>query len=112
MSWKLLLHVDGGGAELATALRNAGNYANAQPGAAMTLVLNGPAVELLRAGSCPQEADIAKLRGLGLRVLVCNNALKDRGMTPAQLIAGVEVVPAGIVELVRLQDEGYAYVKP
>lgn len=112
MSWKLLLHVDGGDAELGLALKNATNYNNAVAGTAMALVINGPAVKLLRAGSCPREADITRLLGVGLRVLACNNALKDHGMTPEQLVGGIEVVPAGIVELVRLQDEGYAYVKP
>ncbi len=112
MSWKLLLHVDAGDAELAVALRNAGNYAKAVPGAMMALVLNGPAVKLLRATDCPRAADIAKLRDQGLRVLACANALKDNGLAPTDLVPGVEVVPAGIVELVRLQNEGYAYVKP
>ncbi|OIO00721.1 MAG: hypothetical protein AUJ49_09425 [Desulfovibrionaceae bacterium CG1_02_65_16] len=112
MSCNLLLHVDGDDAPLAMALRNAENYANAAGGCAMALVVNGPAVALLRAGACPREADIARLRGRGLRLLVCGNALRDQGMTMADLIAGAEVVPAGIVELVRLQAEGYAYVKP
>jgi len=112
MTCELLLHVDGDDTRLAMALHNAKNYADAAPGCAMALVLNGPAVELLRAGACPRQADIAQLRGRGLRVLACNNALKDRGMTPADLINEAEVVPAGIVELVRLQNAGYAYVKP
>ena len=29
-----------------------------------------------------------------------------------ELIDGCEVVPAGIVELIRLQQEGFAYIKP
>jgi hypothetical protein len=44
--------------------------------------------------------------------MVCNNALSMSGINPAELLDLCEVIPAGIVELIRLQHEGFAYVKP
>jgi intracellular sulfur oxidation DsrE/DsrF family protein len=42
----------------------------------------------------------------------CNNALNKFGLTPEQLCAFAQVVPAGVVEIVKKQEEGYSYIKP
>jgi intracellular sulfur oxidation DsrE/DsrF family protein len=33
-------------------------------------------------------------------------------LTPEDLVDGVETVPEGAVEVTRLEDEGYAYMRP
>ena len=48
----------------------------------------------------------------GLKIRLCRNALNDNNLTEADLWPGVEVVPAGLVEIVRLQQNGFAYIKP
>ena len=48
----------------------------------------------------------------GLKIRLCRNALNDNNLTEADLWPGVEVVPAGLVEIVRLQQAGFAYIKP
>ncbi len=48
----------------------------------------------------------------GASILVCGNALKAYNMDNSELWPNVEVVSSGIVEIVRLQDDGMAYVKP
>jgi len=58
------------------------------------------------------EKKIFDLAKKGVRFLVCNNSLLKSNIDPAELLPVIEVVPAGIVELVRLQHEGFAYVKP
>jgi uncharacterized protein len=114
MYYDLLLHVDTDDASLATALRNAENYANAGITESYTIafVINGKAVELLRDGACAHKPAIARLTAPNVHFFVCNNALKERGMTPADIIKEAEIVPAGIVHLVKLEREGFAYVKP
>lgn len=42
----------------------------------------------------------------------CRNAMNAHGMTPENLPANVEIVPAGVLDLIKLQDLGYAYIKP
>ena len=43
---------------------------------------------------------------------VCQNSLNMFGLTAEELVAGCEIVPAGIVALIELQHNGYAYIKP
>lgn len=44
--------------------------------------------------------------------MLCNNALNKFGIDREHLWNSASVVPAGVVELVRLQREGFAYIKP
>ena len=43
---------------------------------------------------------------------MCKNALDANKMTAADLWPGCEVVPAGLVEIVELQNKGFAYIRP
>lgn len=112
--FKLVLHVDTADDRLGVAARNAANALKALAGAPASIVLvaNGPAVQLLGKANPDYAAPLANLMGQGVRVRACGNSMSDFSLFPDFLAPGCEVVPAAIVELVRLQAEGYAYVKP
>ncbi len=114
MNYDLLLHVDSDEESLRTALRNAQNYRNAGISEPFTIaiVVNGKAVELLRRDTCRQAEAIRSLIAAGTTFYVCNNALTERKIDRSELVDGLAIVPAGIVQLVKLQREGFAYVKP
>ena len=42
----------------------------------------------------------------------CSNTLEALGLDEADLVDGVETVPEGAVEVTRLENEGYAYMRP
>lgn len=42
----------------------------------------------------------------------CSNTLEAMGLDESDLVDGVEIVPEGAVEVTRLEDEGYAYLRP
>ena len=110
----LLLHVDTTDGALSVAFGNAANYAEAMKGEAfaMALVANGRAVTLLTVENRNIKDSLERAVAHGLSIRVCNNALKAHGIPPESLYPQCRVVPAGIVALVALQREGYAYVKP
>ena len=59
------------------------------------------------------ETDVYKLKQLneqGVKIVGCNNALTGHGITHEELYPFVQVVPAGVSELVKKQNEGYAYI--
>ena len=58
------------------------------------------------------DPELKDLLDQGVRFVACNNALKANKLLPEDLLEGVEVVPAGVVELIKKQAEGYAYLKP
>ena len=111
----LIIHVDDNDPKrLNLAFNNYANYAAALPGEEyrMVMVVNGPAAQLLKKENEERAARGAALMPQGLAIRVCNNALKAFGVDPAELWDGVEIVPAGVVEVVKLQREGYAYLRP
>jgi len=55
---------------------------------------------------------IRSLLAEGVAFSGCGNTLDARGMAESDLVEGVEVVSEGAVEVTRLQDEGYAYLRP
>jgi len=62
-----------------------------------------------------QNAEIAVMKELiskGVKFVACNNALNSYGIKKENLFDFVDIVPAGVLELVIKQKEGYAYIKP
>lgn len=51
------------------------------------------------------------LHSRGVEFIACNNALKIYNIKN-NIINFVSIVPAGVLELVERQSEGYAYIKP
>lgn len=48
----------------------------------------------------------------GVSVKACSNTLDMFDIDNADLVAGVETVSSGVGELTRLQNDGYAYIRP
>jgi intracellular sulfur oxidation DsrE/DsrF family protein len=97
------------------ALANVGNLLHAIPEKHYDLVLlfNGPAVTLLQTEQCaPFREEIWRLQQARVAFKVCRNALNRFNVDPDNLIEGCEIVPAGVVALIELQQDGYAYIKP
>lgn len=61
------------------------------------------------------DADINTMESLNkkdIKFVACNNALMAYNIKKDDIIHFVDIVPAGVVELVRKQSEGYIYIKP
>ena len=76
------------------------------------ILANGPAVKEYKMEGANHGKDLASLSGDHVILKACNNALKSLKISHEDLFDFVMVVPAGVVELVEKQDEGYAYIKP
>ncbi|MUV61326.1 DsrE family protein [Halobacterium sp. CBA1126] len=48
----------------------------------------------------------------GVTVKQYSNTIEGADISEDDLIGGVELVSSGVGELTRLQNEGYAYIKP
>lgn len=81
--------------------------------ASVRFVMNGKAVVLFRKDRIGEHIELVKeLSGQGVRFCLCRNALAKNGIDKEDLVDGCEIVPAGILELIRLQEAGFAYIKP
>ncbi|WP_276282568.1 DsrE family protein [Halorussus caseinilyticus] len=55
---------------------------------------------------------VASLLDAGLSFKACSNTLDTMDLAEGDLVEGVEKVSSGAGELTRLQEDGYAYVRP
>ncbi len=79
------------------------------------IVAYGPGLSLLTRKS-PQANRVKNLAMYDeFTFSACNNTMKKiakkKGHMP-KLVEGVRVVPAGVLRIVELQEQGYAYVRP
>lgn len=50
------------------------------------------------------------LLNLGVHVEICHSVMKSKGWTPADVLPGVTIVHDGYTRLIKLQNDGYAYL--
>ncbi|MCF8055061.1 MAG: DsrE family protein [Desulfocapsa sp.] len=116
MTYKAVFHVDQNEEPVMNlALNNVFNLLNAIPDQEHDLVvlLNGPAARLVAGDAVAVYlAFIKDLVAKGVRFQVCRNALKRFEIPENQVIEEYEIIPAGVVALIDLQNYGFAYIKP
>ncbi|WP_315072101.1 DsrE family protein [uncultured Clostridium sp.] len=80
------------------------------------VVANAEAVKAYNSSNKETDLNLVnffeELNNKGIKFVACNNALKTFNIKQEDLIDFVYVVPAGVLELVEKQMEGYAYIKP
>lgn len=76
------------------------------PVAKAAVVVIGPALNLLKKGS-DAEAQLKQAMKSGLQIYACEVAMKHMGISPNQLMEGVQPVDNGFFEIFRLQKAGY-----
>ena len=113
---KVVFHVDWGQEErLALVLENIKNlFKEVPPQQCRVCVLaNGRAVKRFHKDNIREHAaDMEKLHNLGVRFMASRNALAKNEIEKSDLFHVCEIVPSGILELIDLQAQGYAYIKP
>lgn len=118
MNWNVVMHADlSDPTRLAFVFTNMKNYLKDVPkgsGAKLVILANGPAVRLFTNAreNDTLHATAKELLASGVSLRLCRNALANFNLDEKELWKGCEVVPGGITELVRLQGEGFAYIKP
>lgn len=113
---KVVFHLSLGLEErLDMALSNIKNLFKAVPSqkCKVRVVANGDAVKLFHKDKVGLRAkDIEDLQKLGVVFSTCWNAMAKQKIEKTDLFQACEVVPAGIIELIDLQANGFAYIKP
>jgi intracellular sulfur oxidation DsrE/DsrF family protein len=119
---KLAIHVDQNDpAVMNMALNNAQNvmayYAEQGEEVTVELVAYGPGLNMFVADKSPVEDRISamSLENDNLSFAACGNTLKGmekKTGAKVNLMSEAVVVPSGVVRLMELQEDGYAYVRP
>ncbi|WP_226039773.1 DsrE family protein [Natrinema sp. DC36] len=77
----------------------------------IAIVAQADGIEPLTAGGDGSDT-VESLLETGISVKACGNTLDLKDLAESDLVDGVETVPSGGGELTRLQNEGYAYIRP
>jgi intracellular sulfur oxidation DsrE/DsrF family protein len=100
------------------AMSNLRNHLNAAPDTKIVVVAFGYGIDFLVEGAHDSrgntfEAPVSALASSGVEFRACRNTLNARRISETSLLMEAKVVPAGVVEIARLQfEDGYAYLKP
>lgn len=78
--------------------------------AEIEVVAYGPGLSMLIKPSIV-EPETRELLARHVRFLACENSMRARHITTADLVDGAGTVPSGIVEVVTRQEQGWAYIK-
>jgi intracellular sulfur oxidation DsrE/DsrF family protein len=68
-------------------------------------------INMLRLDSV-EGSRIAQAIKDGVKVIACENSMRGQKVVRDDLLPGIDYVPAGVVELMQRQREGYAYIRP
>lgn len=94
-----------------------GNVRNLQRGTAdsggveVEIVAFGPGIQLLKAGS-PLATRITEAVGSQVKIVACKNTMAANQLVEKDMLPDIGYVPAGVVEVMRKQEQGYAYIRP
>ena len=113
----VVYHITDATAQALAGLRNVKNHLDTDPKAKITVVSNGDGIDFMlqdaqdRNGN-PFEIAVQQLVGRGVKFEVCELTLRNRSLKKEQFIAEATFTPSGVVQVTRLQHQGYAYLKP
>ena len=118
----LALHISGRDPEtMKLVLNNARNahdfYAQRGESVSIEIVANSGGLHMLRDDTSPVKNEIRELLVKNSKVVfsACNNTkagMEKKEGKPVLLISEATIVPAGVVRLIELHEEGYAYQRP
>lgn len=109
----VVIHLNEAGEEKhSVVLRNVSNLLDEMgPDLEIELVVHGPGIFVALRDS-PLSRSLSDLISRGVLVAACENTLRQKNISQDSLAEGVQTVPAGIAELVRRQQQGWAYLRP
>jgi len=104
---------DGDASKWNLALNNARNLQSdlGSGNVEIELVAYGPGIGMLKLDS-PVANRITEARDAGVRVLACENTMKSQKLARADMLDGIGYVGAGVIEIMRKQQEGWTYLRP
>ncbi len=119
---RVAIHVDENDpARMNMALNNAANifkhYDELGEAVEVRLVANGPGLHMLRTDTSPVKDRIAamSLEHESLSFAACGNThrmMSKRADGEVSLVSEAEMIASGVVELIELQGDGWAYIRP
>jgi intracellular sulfur oxidation DsrE/DsrF family protein len=75
------------------------------------VVAYGPGLGMLKLESTVANR-VRDAMATGVKIVACENTMTNQKVTKADMLPSLGYVPAGVVQLMQRQREGYAYIRP
>ena len=95
----------------ASLVRQLNNLKRGWPDAQVEVVVHGKGLDLVLGQKSYEAAAIKDLQKKGVVFAACENTMRFRKVTTADLLPGVITVPMGVGEIIMKQEQGWSYIK-
>lgn len=92
-------------------MKQCNNILSVSPTTQIEVVCHGAGLDMLVAGKTIVEDKINALTEKGVVFNACEFSIKERKVDRATIISKSGFVPAGIIEIVSKQEQGWSYIK-
>ncbi len=75
------------------------------------VVAYGPGINMLKFESTVTERVDDAIKA-GVKIVACENTMKSQKLVKSDMMSSIGYVPAGVIEIIRKQHVGYAYIRP
>ncbi|MFZ6875789.1 DsrE family protein [Undibacterium sp. Di27W] len=75
------------------------------------IVAYGPGVDMFKFES-PAASRIDEVIKMGAHVVICENTMRAQKISKADMLENLGYVEAGVSQLIKRQQQGYAYIRP
>lgn len=79
--------------------------------AEVEIVVYGPGIGMLKADSVAANRVTEAVRA-GVKIIACQNTMKAQKISQTDMHPEIGYVNAGVVEIMKRQSEGWAYIRP
>jgi len=94
-----------------TVLANINNVQEELGRVEVAVVVIGPALGMLKADALTANK-VQDAMSAGVRFVACGNSMTALKLTKDDMIDGIAYAKAGYVEIMRLQQQGWTYIRP
>lgn len=92
-------------------MNNIENIQGALRKVTIEIVAHGDGLNLLEKANNPPIERMAKAVANGVKFLACKNTMKNKKITCSQLLDLAEPVDSGVAEVIRKQEDQWAYLR-
>jgi hypothetical protein len=92
-------------------MKQLGNIKLVSPETKIEVVCHGPGLDMLLSNKTVVLKGIQAAKEKGVEFIACEFSIKERKLDKTIIISEAGFVPAGIIEIVTKQEEGWVYIK-
>lgn len=92
-------------------MKQINNIKSTSAGTQIQVICHGPGLLFLQKNKTVVEQQIKDAKAKGVEFAACEFSLKERKVSKEEILPSAKYVKAGILEIVKLQSEGWYYIK-